>query len=74
MLDRSRGRSQMKRDTLVLQVGGWALRLTTSYCINEIVQEPDNQPRMDGMNGKSAKISGPQPLPSTFFSLLHSTI
>jgi hypothetical protein len=22
--DRSRGRSQMKRDTLVLQVGGWA--------------------------------------------------
>jgi hypothetical protein len=29
---------------------------------------------MYGMNGKSAKISGPQPLPSTFFSLLHSTI
>jgi hypothetical protein len=26
------------------------------------------------MNGKSAKISGPRPLPSTFFSLLHSTI
>jgi hypothetical protein len=32
------------------------------------------QPRMDGMNGKSAKISGPRPLPSTIFSLLHSTI
>jgi hypothetical protein len=29
---------------------------------------------MDGMNGKSAKISGPRPLPSTFFSLLQSTI
>jgi hypothetical protein len=29
---------------------------------------------MDGMNGKSATISGPWPLPSTFFSLLHSTI
>jgi hypothetical protein len=29
---------------------------------------------MDGMNGKSAKISGPRPLPSTFFSLLHSSI
>jgi hypothetical protein len=28
---------------------------------------------MDGMNGKSAKISGPRPLPSTLFSLLHST-
>jgi hypothetical protein len=26
---------------------------------------------MDGMNAKSAKISGPRPLPSTFFSLLH---
>jgi hypothetical protein len=24
MLDRSRGRSQMKRDTLILQFGGWA--------------------------------------------------
>jgi hypothetical protein len=29
---------------------------------------------MDGMNGKSAKITGPRPLPSIFFSLLHSTI
>jgi hypothetical protein len=28
---------------------------------------------MDGMNGKSAKISGPRPLPSTFFSLLQCT-
>jgi hypothetical protein len=25
MLDRSRGRSQTKRDILVLQIGGWAL-------------------------------------------------
>jgi hypothetical protein len=29
---------------------------------------------MDGINSKSAKISGPRPLPSTFFSLLNSTI
>jgi hypothetical protein len=29
---------------------------------------------MDGMNGKSAKISGPRPLPSTFFSLLQSSL
>jgi hypothetical protein len=29
---------------------------------------------MYGMNGKSTKISGPRPLPSTFFSLLHSAI
>jgi hypothetical protein len=28
---------------------------------------------MDGINGKSPKISWPRPLPSTFFSLLHST-
>jgi hypothetical protein len=29
---------------------------------------------MHEINGKSAKISGPRPLPSTFFPLLHSTI
>jgi hypothetical protein len=29
---------------------------------------------MDGMNGKSAKVSGPQTLLSTFFSLLNSII
>jgi hypothetical protein len=29
---------------------------------------------MDGMNGKSAKISGPRPLASAFLSLFHSTI
>jgi hypothetical protein len=26
---------------------------------------------MDGIDGKSAKISRPRPLPSTFFSFLH---
>jgi hypothetical protein len=31
MLDMSRGRSQTKKDTLVLQVGGLGVRLTTSH-------------------------------------------
>jgi hypothetical protein len=43
MPDRSRGRSQMKRDTL-------GVRLTTSHRKNKIVQKPDSQPQMDGLN------------------------
>jgi len=43
MLDRSKVMIQTKRDNLILQVGGWGIRLTSSpHKKNFIVEKPDN--------------------------------
>jgi hypothetical protein len=57
MPERSKGRVQTKRETLVLQVGGWGLGmgLTTSFCKTNFIQNPNNQPRTSGTYGKRTK-------------------
>jgi hypothetical protein len=47
MPEMSKGRVQTKRDTLALQVGGWVWGLTTSYPKMDVVQKPNNQPRLE---------------------------
>jgi hypothetical protein len=47
MRERSKGRVQTKRDTLALQVGV-GHGLTTSFRKKNVVQKPNNQPRIGG--------------------------
>jgi hypothetical protein len=46
MPDRSRGRSQTKRDTPVLQVWGLGVRLTVSHVTTKLFKKPESQPRI----------------------------
>jgi hypothetical protein len=55
MPERSKGRVQTKRDTLVVQVGGWAWGLQPHPVKRIVVQKPNNQPRISGTYGKRTK-------------------
>jgi hypothetical protein len=50
MPDRSRVMTQTQRDTLVLQVGGFAVGLTTPHSKKPIVTKVEQRKKLDGFN------------------------
>jgi hypothetical protein len=58
MPDRSRVMTQTKRDTLVLQVGGFGMRLRTPHSKKLIVTKAEQRNKLDRFNDDGQKMTG----------------